>query len=168
MKPFKGPAKQRGFLGLLSLAVTAIGAVGSAKKAKKADKANQRAALDEKEIRSIRNLQAKRKFLKDFRLTQAVTIASGGAVEGGLDSSRSQGERASASTQARVGVAEQGKLGELDASAVSNAVAAAKFKSQASRISTIAGLASSAINLIPTAPNSTPVITEQPLGGLDT
>ena len=161
IKPFKGPAKQRGFLGLIALGVSALGAIGAAKEGKKANRANAAAAKNEKDIRTVRNFQAKRTFLKNFRLLQAETIATGGAIEGGLDSSRSQGQLAASRTQTQVGLEEQKKLASLDASAVANATAAQKHRNRASTISTIASVASSAINLIPTGPPSgTPVITE--------
>lgn len=163
IKQFKGPAKQRGFLGLVALGVSALGAIGSAKEGNKANEAARRAAKNEKDIRAIRNFQAKRTFLKGFRLLQAETVATGGAIEGGLDSSRTQGQLAASRTQTQVGLEEQKKLSSLDAAAVANATAAQKHRNRAATISTVAGLASSAINLIPTGGSGTPVITEQDL-----
>ena len=146
---------------LVSLAVSAVGAFGAAKQAKKANKANRAAAANEKEIRDIRNLQAKRKFLKDFRLQQAAAIAGAGAVEGGLDSSRAQGQTAASITQAKVGVAEQNKLGELDAEAVANAAQAQKYRNRAAAIGTVTGLATSALNTFGGPPtDKIPTITE--------
>lgn len=150
-----------GLFTILALGAKVVGAFGAAKKAKKANRANAAAAANEKEIRDIRNLQAKRKFLKDFRLLQASNIAAAGGVEGGLDSSRVQGQNAAATTQAKVGIAEQNKLGELDASAVANSARAVKYQNQGALISTAASLASSAFSTFGGPPNGkVPVITE--------
>lgn len=148
-------------LGIISAAVSVVGAIGQARAGRKARKANAAAARTEKEIRSLRNMQAKRRFLKDARLAQAELLSIGGAIEGGLDSSRTQGAMVASRSQAQVGAAEQQKLSTLDASAVNSSLKAAQARNSAAMWSAGTSIVKAGLSVFPEpGGNGVPTVTE--------
>jgi predicted DsbA family dithiol-disulfide isomerase len=98
----------------IALGVAAVGAVAGAKQAKKATKAGKRANEAQRKANQLKNKQAKRQFLRNFRQAQASTIISSVMAGVGLESSAFQGTLASEKSQARLAVrefAEADKLG---------------------------------------------------------
>lgn len=88
---------------MVATAIAAVAVVGSAVAGRKAKKASQRANAAQRKINKLKNAQAKRAFLRNFRQQQAAALV--GAVAGGVDiaSSGVQGTLASQATQASVG-----------------------------------------------------------------
>ena len=110
---FKGPKYQRGFLGIVSAVISAASAIKSAQEGRKAAKAQRGANEAQRKINRLRNKQAKRQFLQNFRQAQAAAIV--GAVGAGVsvESSGAQGMLASQQTQARVSTNEFNIMDQL-------------------------------------------------------
>jgi len=123
----QSPKKQAGFI---QFAVGAVLGAASLFEGNKARKAQNKARSQQQQSNRIRNLQAKRQFLRNFRVAQAQAIAAP-LASGVQDSSFARATTASQGTQARVATREfnqQDALGEA-ASANLNAAANASFAS---------------------------------------
>lgn len=121
------PRKQAGFIQVLGLAFAA----GSAVMGNKARKAQNRARAAQMQANRIRNFQAQRQFMRNFRQAQAEALARG--IAGGADPSSSFTQATMASEQSQVKTAQRdfaelSRLGEA-ASANLNRAANAQFAS---------------------------------------
>lgn len=121
------PKKQRGFIQAVIGGALAIGSLVSGNKARKAQN-SARAA--QQQANRVRNFQAKRQFLRDFRQQQAAAIANPLAA-GAVDSSFSRATQSSQGTQANIASLDFSRLNELGelASANLNSAARAQFAS---------------------------------------
>lgn len=102
----------------MSSAITAVVvAAGSAymshKAGKKSSKAQQKANEAQRKINKLKNKQAKRAYLRNFRQAQADTYTSAIAAGVGIDSSAFQGARVSHESQRALALKEFGKMDEL-------------------------------------------------------
>ena len=144
-----------GVLSAIALAVTAVSTVSSIKQGKKAVKGQKAANAATRKANQLRNKQAKRAFLRNFRQTQAVAISSAIASGVGLDSSLVQGTLSSEKTQAKTALREFKAFDELGATftAATNRAASASFKSAA--FGQVAGFASNFITFGGSDPSTT-------------
>ena len=165
MKQFKGPKRQRGFLGILALGISALSTAKSLKEGKKARKAGAAANESQKKANRIRNYQKKRTFLRNFRQQQANAYSEGIASGVALESSAIQGRRASQKSQAGVASRESNRLDELgmEVADFQQAQANANFRSQ--RASAIGSFASQFISLSKPASTVEPPTTKLGTGG---
>ena len=117
-------------LAALGLAVASTGL--SISQGRKSSKAQKRANEAQRKINRLKNRQAKRAFLRNFRQSQAVALVQGIASGVGLESSIVQGTLASQGSQARTGLREFQTFNRLGAEFTSaqNAASSAAFKSQ--------------------------------------
>jgi hypothetical protein len=147
MKQFKGPKRQRGFLGILALGLSAVSTAISYKEGKKAQKKGRAANEAQKKVNRLRNYQKKRGFLRNFRAQQANIYSETIARGVGLESSGAQGQLASQGTQSTTAVREARQLGDLGAEVADfqQGQANANFRSQ--RASAIGSFASQFISL---------------------
>ena len=131
MKHFKGPSKQRGFIEFIALGVSLLGMAGSTSQARKGSKAQKAANEAQRKINKLKNKQAKREFLRNFRQTQAIALSSAIGQGVGLESSGVQGTLASEKTQAKLALNEFNEFDKLgaEAAAAQNRAASASFKS---------------------------------------
>ena len=90
----------------LGLAIGIVGTLLSARSSRKASKQQQKANKARADIQRIKNKQAKRNFLKSFRLQQASAVVGGVAAGVDVESSRVQAQLASGQTQRRIGLQE--------------------------------------------------------------
>lgn len=90
----------------IALGVSAVGAVSSYSAAKKATKQGKKANEAQRKANQLKNKQAKRQFLRNFRQAQAATVISSVMAGVGLESSAFQGTLASEQSQARLAVKE--------------------------------------------------------------
>ncbi len=133
---------------LIGIAATATAAVGvglSIHEAKKGTKAGKRANAALRAANRLKNKQAKRAFLRNFRQAQASTLVSAVAAGVGIDSSAFQGTLSSQKTQTRVALdefAEADQLGTEFATAQSEQTSA---NTRSSRFGSIASFAQSFI-----------------------
>ena len=96
-----------------------VGAAGLQYSAgRKAAKNQRRANEATRQINRLRNRQAKRQFLKQFRQAQAATLVEGVAAGIGLGSSRVRGTTDSQSSQAFKAVEEFNEMDRLGGEAV--------------------------------------------------
>ena len=147
---------------IISIGSKIVSGIFGHKKAKAASRARAAAA----NVERIRNLQSRRKFLREFRQAQAAALVSGAATGGGLDSSLTQGQLASANTQARFGTFEQDVMATYSARADRYANKAARY----SAYSDLANLAGGFLDAYPFAKGtastptpSTPTVTPNDL-----
>ena len=149
MKAFKGPNKQRGFLGIASLAISAISTIASKRSADKAEDKARAANKTQKELNRFRNQQRKRAFLKNFRIAQAdaytTTLASGADAE----SSRAQGARSSSATQADVAIREAEQIEKLGGEVSDLRQGAATQSTRSAQFGQLASFASQFISFTP-------------------
>lgn len=97
-------------------AAVAVAAVGAALQHKSASDAASKAKKGNKAVRAqnrLKNKQAKRAFLKNFRQAQATTLMESVASGAGLGSSRFQGTLASQKSQAFQAVDEFNEMDRL-------------------------------------------------------
>lgn len=94
-------------------AVSAASAYKSHKAGKKAARAQKKANEAQRKINKLKNFQAKRQFLRNFRQAQANVISSAIASGVGIDSSAFVGTQQSQGTQANVAVKEFKKMDEF-------------------------------------------------------
>lgn len=108
---------------MASAAVGVVGKIVSFGLSSSAASKRRRAARLQRRITRIRNRQARRQFLKNFRRRQAELLLEG-SREGGFESSRFQGTRASLQTTGDVFLSEQEeqtRLGRRAGSALDSA-----------------------------------------------
>mgnify|MGYP001827430837 CR=1 FL=1 len=132
MKQFKGPKYQQGFLGIVSAIVSVGSAIAGASKARQASKANRRANQTQRQINEMKNFQAKRQFLRNFRQAQAAALAGGVARGASLESSGVQSARASQGSQAITATGEFNRMDELGALMTHQLNSASKYSAQSS------------------------------------
>jgi len=135
----QSPRKQAGFVQLLGLAFAA----GSAVIGNKSRKAQNRARAAQLQANRIKNFQAQRQFLRNFRLAQAEALMSG-LAGGTTDSSISRATQSSQGTQARVAGGEFKELSRLGESASANLTRAANASFTSGLLSTASSFAMSA------------------------
>lgn len=87
-------------------AIAIAGAVAKTAGSISAANSRQEARDAMAKITRLSNAQKKREFLNKFRIAQANSLSIGAGVLGGLDSSRSQGQLAAATSQVGQGVFE--------------------------------------------------------------
>ena len=118
-------------MGVLST-IAAVASIGGKLIAgNKAKKASKRANAAQRAINKLKNKQAKRAFLRQFRQAQAAALVGGIAAGVDVSSSTIQGVLSSQGTQARTGVsefAEGERLGDVQTAAI-NKQASANFAS---------------------------------------
>ena len=156
MKQFKGPKRQRGFLGLVALGISAVSTAVSLKEGKKARKAGEAANEAQKKANRIRNYQKKRAFLRNFRQQQANAYSEG--IGSGVDirSSAVQGRRASQGTQAGVASSEANKLDALGLEIADFQQSQADSNFRAQRANSIGSFALQFASVVKPAPKTTP------------
>jgi uncharacterized membrane protein len=125
------------------LAAAAVLAVGSAIKGNQKRQALKGRASAQARIQRIRNLQARRKIMRNFRQLQANAIIDR-AGEGGLDSSRSRGTQASQNSQLSQAIREANEQGEHATEAARLGDKAADHGFESGLLSTASSLALSA------------------------
>jgi len=141
----KGPKYQRGFLGIVAAVIAGGSAVAGAAAGKKSSRAKRRANDAQRRINKLRNKQAKREFLQNFRQAQADAYSTAIAAGIGLESSALQGRLASQRAQADTSVAEFNRMDVLGAEITRNENKAARYDSQAQTWGAVASVASSFI-----------------------
>lgn len=112
--------------------VAAVGAYKSHKAGKKASKAQQAANEAQRKINKLKNFQAKRQFLRNFRQAQANVLTSAIAAGVGIESSAFQGTAQSQLSQRGTALADFAKMDELggEQTAAMNAQSRATAKAQ--------------------------------------
>lgn len=127
-------------LGLIVAGVFALGSAVLGNQAKQ-DRKGQAGALAD--IKRIKNKQEKRRFLRNFRQSQAASLLTG--VASGVDprSSRGRGTTASQATQAEVALFESEQQERLGVLAQDLGNKAASTTQTAGLFSTVAGFAGS-------------------------
>lgn len=121
------PRKQAGFLQLLGLGFAA----GTALLGNKTRTAQNRARRDQQQANRVKNFQAQRQFMRNFKAAQAEALARGVAGGADVSSSFTQATKASQATQAETASRDVGELSRLgeSASAQLNRAANASFAS---------------------------------------
>ena len=130
MKAFKGPKYQGGWV---FAAISAVSAVAGLAKGRSATKNQKRANATQRKINELKNKQAKRAFLRNFRQAQGIALSSGIGAGVELGSSRTQATLASQSSQANIAIKEFKEFNRLGAEAqtFSDRASSASFASQA-------------------------------------
>lgn len=95
-----------------AVAISAGSAYASHRAGKKAAKAQKKANEAQRKINKLKNFQAKRQFLRNFRQAQANVLSSAIASGVGIDSSAFQGTQQSQMQQANVAVKEFKQMDE--------------------------------------------------------
>jgi hypothetical protein len=116
-----------------ALAIGIVAAGASIHQGKKATKAQKRANEAQRKINKLKNFQAKRSFLRNFRQTQAAALSTAIAQGVGLESSGVQGTRASEQAQKNTALIEFKRFDELggEYAAQTNKAADASFNAGA-------------------------------------
>ena len=109
--------------------------------AKKATKAQKKSNRLQRDINRLRNKQAKRDFLRNFRQTQAAQLvgATGAGVD--LESSAFQGTLASERTQIQVALGEAAQFDRLGSEITRQSNIAANEQYKSGVASTLSGIA---------------------------
>lgn len=132
--------------GIVAAVVAGVGAVASYKSSKKARKANERANEAQREINRLRNQQARRAFMRQFRQAQA-DVVSAGIMQGvGIESSMVQGQLSSQIAQGITATKEFAQMDDLGAEQTAALNQASKYQGRAALAGTVSSLASSFIS----------------------
>jgi len=152
---------------IAALAVSAGSAVAGLKAGKKSQKAQQAANAAQMKANRLKNLQAKRSFLRGFRQAQANVLSTSIASGIGLGSSRTQGTLSSERSQAGLATREFAEADRLGVETLNarNRSASQAFRSQA--FGAVSSFASQFVSFGGGDTGGTPKITEGPLGGGD-
>ena len=97
----------------IGLAVSAAGTVASLRAGKKATRAQKKANESQRKINRLKNLQARRAFLRQYRQAQANVLSGAIAAGVGLESSAFQGTLQSERSQARTALGEFKQMDQL-------------------------------------------------------
>lgn len=127
------PKKQLGFIQLVGLGLAAASAVAG----DKARSAQNKARRAQQEANRVRNFQAKRQFLRDFRQQQAVALTNPLASGADISSSAAQATLASQTSQKNAAVRDFQRLDQLGQIASSNLNKAANAQFAASTLGTV-------------------------------
>jgi hypothetical protein len=100
-------------MGVITTIVAGVSAAAGAIKARKAGKAGKRANAAQLKATRLKNAQAKRAFMRQFRQAQATNLTAGIAAGVGLESSTVQGQAGSLGTQSAIAQKEFKKFDEL-------------------------------------------------------
>ena len=111
----------------------------------KKNKAKKKARKAGANIEKVRNLQAKRAFLRNYRQAQAAALVGGVASGVSVDSSAVKGTQASQQTQAQFGSFEQDVLGSYARAAGKHLDRAGRFQAFASAAALVGDIAGSGI-----------------------
>lgn len=130
----------------LALGVAAVGTAKSINESKKARRAGRSAADAQKQINRLRNKQAKRQFLRNFRQAQAANITSSVASGVAIESSRFAGTRSSEISQRNVAVAEFAEADRLGETVINSQQAQSDATFRANRFATVANFATQFIS----------------------
>ena len=119
----------------MTAAITALVVAGASTAAsvistRKASKAQRRSNEAQRRINRLKNFQAKRQFLRNFRQAQAQTLVSAIASGVGIESSRTQGTLSGQGSQARSATSEFNFMDELGGEMTSAMNAQSKYQMQ--------------------------------------
>jgi hypothetical protein len=117
----------------IAVGVAAVGVGASIVAGKKATKQQKKANAAQRKINQLKNKQAKRAFIRNFRQQQAIALTQGIASGVGLESSLVQGTMASQAAQAKTALREFKAFDSLggEFTAATNRASSAAFKSAA-------------------------------------
>lgn len=135
-----------GPLAIFAAVTTVASALGGASAASKSSKAQKRANEAQRKINTMKNKQAKRQFLRQFRQAQAGALMSGIAGGVGLESSRVQGARASNLAQGGTAMREFAEMNALGGEMTSAMNAQSKYNAQAAAYGAVGQFASQFID----------------------
>lgn len=127
-------------------AVSAASAYKSHKAGKKAAKAQKKANEAQRKINKLKNFQAKRQFLRNFRQAQANVLSSAIASGVGIESSAFVGTQESQKQQANIAVKEFARMDELGGEQTMAMNQQARATSQAQTWGAVSSFASSFIS----------------------
>ena len=113
MKQLQTLHKQRGWLQFVAAGLSVLSTAVGMSKAKKARKAQGRANAAQREINTLKNRQAKRQFLRQYRSNQAAALLSSVVAGVDMSSSMSMARIMSGESQARTGVIEFSEMERL-------------------------------------------------------
>jgi hypothetical protein len=133
-------------LGIIAGIVSGASAIAGASAARKSSKAQRRQNELQRKVNRLKNAQAKRAFLRNFRQQQAAILQSSVAMGVGLASSAVQGQVQSARSQKATAQAEFGKMrlwGEQGADAMNDI---SKYQGQAAMFGAVSSFASQFIS----------------------
>jgi len=116
---------------LAALALSGASAIAGASASRKARKSQRRANEAQREQNRLKNFQAKRAFLRNFRQTQAEALMAPIAAGVGLESSLAQSQLQSQGAQARVASEEFLEMDELGGQYAAHMNSAARRQAQA-------------------------------------
>lgn len=133
------PRKQRGWIQLVGLAIAAVGAGMQAKAAHDQRKARR----GQQYANRLRNFQAKRQFMRNFKVAQAEALARGIAGGGDPRSSYTQATLASQTAQARTASRDFREFDRIGQQASAYLDSAARAQFGANLLSTAASFAMS-------------------------
>lgn len=142
----KGPKYQRGFLGIVSAIVSVASAAKGISDGRKAAKAQRGSNEAQRRINKLRNKQAKRQFLQNFRQAQAAAVVGAVGRGVGIGSSGTQGTLASQQTQARVSTNEFNVMDELGGQMTAYQNAYSKYSASAATWGAVSNFASQFIS----------------------
>jgi len=117
---------------LAALALSGASAIAGASASRKARKSQRRANEAQREQNRLKNFQAKRAFLRNFRQVQAQALMAPIAAGVGLESSLAQSQLQSQGAQARVASEEFLEMDELGGLYAAHMNSAARRQGQAS------------------------------------
>lgn len=130
-------------MSFVATAVAVVSTGASLIQGKKASKNQARANEEQRKINRLKNEQAKRAFLRNFRQTQATNMVATIGRGVGLDSSGYQGTAASEVSQRNLAIKEFNELNQLGAAAAAFSTKAAQQSYQSQAYGTIGSIASS-------------------------
>lgn len=126
----------------IALGVSAVSTVKGMKDAKDASKAQKQSNEAQRKITRLKNMQAKRGFLRQFRNVQSDAVMAGIGAGVDIGSSTVQGQLASSRTQAETSVREFGQMDDLGAEMTSAMNRASNKQYSAGVASAVGGFAS--------------------------
>lgn len=131
---------------IVAAGVAVAGAAAQYDQGKKAAKKQKKANKAQRKINQLKNKQAKRAFLRNFRMAQASTLTESVLAGAGLGSSRFQGTLASQTSQAFQAVDEFNEMDRLGGLVTRYQNAAAERQVKAAGYGAISSIASSFIS----------------------
>lgn len=130
---------------IAATAVAGVGAYESRKAAKKSSRAQQDANEAQRKINQLKNKQAKRQFLRNFRQAQANVLSAAIAAGVGLDSSAFQGTLQSERSQKNVALREFAQMDEFGGEMTNAMNATSRYNARAATWGAVSNFASSFI-----------------------
>ena len=134
---------------ITALVVSAVSTGASMYAGSKAKKAQKKGNEAQRAINALKNKQAKRAYLRQFRQAQAAALQASIAAGVGLESSAFQGTISSQAAQAGTAAGEFLKFDELGGEVANQANKAANYQFNAGVYSQVAGFASQFISFTP-------------------